>query len=474
MTEKSSSQANLLRIVATVAILAVGAGGLAWMVALGKPEAATVKPEARQNPLVETAPVTIQQKHLDIGVDGVVVPRREIVVAAEVGGQVIEKTDACEAGKYIRKGTLLVEIDPSDYKLEVRRLDMELAQAKVNVEELNVDKKNTQELITLAEDSLKLQQKEVARLEQLAKHKKKYVTESEMDGERRNELTARNALVTLQNQLRTIGVRRGSMEAARDLVQANLDKANLNLSRTRITSPIDGIVVRDSVELDAYLAPGTVVATIEDVSKCNVRCNLRMDDLYWVWNQPDVPGDLAQGATGRGYVLPATPATVVYTLGDWKYEWQGVLTRYDGIGLDETTRTVPCIVVVDRPNEVRRQGKPGTQQMRGPRALVRGMYVKVIIRPRLNTTLLRVPEEAIRPGERYNGLWCFRPQRTGADGDVEGRLQQVRVKVINVMDKEAVVLTVDGNLRVGDRVVTSPLVSPTENMPARRTSELKP
>ena len=464
--EKSSGLANIIRVVATVGILAVGFGGLALMIVLGQPEAKTVEPEEKHSPLVETALVGLQRESLDIDVDGVVVPRREIGVAAEVGGQVIEKTDDCEAGKYVREGTLLVRVDPRDYQLEVRRLDKELKQAQVSLEELDVEEKNTRELIALAKDGLELQKKELARLEVLAKRGDQYVTDSAMDTERRNVLTARNALVTLESQLRTTEARRGRLEAARDLVQANLDKANLNLSRTEIKAPIDGMIVKDSVELDAYLSPGTVIATIEDVSKCDVRCNLRMDELYWIWNQPHAEQPLERETSTRSYRLPPTPTTVIYRMGDRQYEWNGILRRYDGIGLDETTRTVPCIVVVDKPDKISEHGTDSGQALRGPTALVRGMYVELKIHTRPDASLLQVPTVAIRPGNKI-----FRVRG--------GILNIITVNVISVMGDLTVVTPKqqptlgkqDESLMPGDQVVVSQMPSVYNGMSVKARLE---
>ncbi|NLE38480.1 MAG: hypothetical protein GX621_10695 [Pirellulaceae bacterium] len=468
MAQESSTLANIARGLVALLILACGVAGMAAMVVYGTKEPPLVEPEPLRPPLVEVALVEPQEERLDIEVDGVVVPRREITVAAEVGGRVIGKSDVCRAGKFVRQGTLLIEIDPRDYDIEKRRLEEELKQAEATLEELHVEETNTQELVKLAEDALVLKRREIARLEKIAEQGKDYVTESQLDAERSNELVARNALVTLQNQLRSIQSRRGRLNAARDLVRANLEKAALSLERTRITAPIDGMIVRDFVEVDGYVAPGTMLAIIEDVSKSEVRCNLRMDQLYWIWNQgrnnetaPSVSG------TGQDYLLPPTESTIVYKLGEQEYLWSGTLARYDGIGLDETTRTVPCIVVVDKPNEVRQQGESSASPARGPRALVRGMYVKVVAHAQLDTRLLRVPERAVQPGERGNRVWAVRPDTSGSASPNEGLLDEIAVKVISVTDEDALVRVIEGNLAPGDHVVVSPMVSADEGMRVR-------
>ena len=50
--------------------------------------------------------------------DGVVVPFREIELAAEVAGRIVERDERCRAGNFVTQGTLLARIDPQDYQLE--------------------------------------------------------------------------------------------------------------------------------------------------------------------------------------------------------------------------------------------------------------------------------------------------------------------------------------------------------------------
>ncbi len=53
-----------------------------------------------------------------------------------------------------------------------------------------------------------------------------------------------------------------------------------------------------------------------------------------------------------GYALPQTPVSILYRIAgreDLVFQWEGHLSRYDGIGLDPQSRTVPCRITVDDP-----------------------------------------------------------------------------------------------------------------------------
>ena len=461
----------VVRTIIPLLILAVGIVGYMAIVKYCKTPPAPREAESDLPPAVRTMPVKEQNEGLTIDADGVVVPYREITLNAEVAGRLIKKANICRAGNYVTKGTLLMEIDPEDYELDVRRLEKEVEQAKTAMREVEVQSTNTESLLKLAQDSLELQTRELKRLEKL--QKKNVVTESELDEERRNELTARDAVVKLENQLRVYATQRDRFESAMELAQVQLERAKHDLSKTKITAPIDGMIIEDYVESDAYVNPGEKLVSMEDVSAVEVRCNLQMEDLFWIWGQkPPVKQQAAEaegtiaGNISRSYTPPPTPTSIIYTLGGRDYVWDGILTRYEGIGLDEATRTVPCTVVVSDPERVRVASHPGAEPQAngwtGKIALVRGMYVKLAIHAHPFQTLLNIPESALRPGNR---VWRVR----------DDRLSIVPVRVISTMDAGVTVEPVhEGDLVAGDRVVVGTLAIAEEGMQVREANENSP
>ena len=157
-----------------------------------------------------------------------------------------------------------------------------------------------------------------------------------------------------------------------------------------------------------------------------------------------------------------TPVTVGYSLAGRTYAWEGVLARYEGIGLDQDTRTVPCTVVVEDPSKFCRvvDGKKvDCQSRQSPSALVRGMFVKLFIHAHPQTPLLRIPELAMRPGNR---VWRVR----------DGKLSVVPIRVVSSMEKWAVIQPkIEGQLVSGDRVVVSPLAVVEEGMAVREQEQ---
>ncbi len=406
-------------------------------------------------PLVETVVVKPYQGGLDITIDGVVVPFREIDLSAEVSGRIAKKSEDCRAGRYVTRGTALIEIDARDYALEVERLTRELNQAAVTLEELDVEISNTQSLLKLSRAQLSLQRKELERQQSLAA--KRIVADSELDKVKREELAAINSSLTLDNQVLLLKTRRGRLESACDLWRSQLARANLDLDRTKISAPIDGVIIREMIEEDSYVQKGTSLAKLEDTSAVEVKCNLKMEELSWLWSQSPSQTSDAAGSPVRDYQIPPAPVTIGYQLGGHRYTWQGVLSRFDGIGVDERTRTVPCRVLVAEPREVR-DSADATARNVGPPALVRGMYVTVNVHAQPTVALLAIPQRAVQPG---NIVWQVS----------EGRLSVRRIHVADTADDRVLIYSDAAGVQPGMKLVCSPLAVATDGMVVRERSQ---
>ncbi len=441
MTERKTLLSTLYHLTALVTplvVLGLGVAGFFWLASFRR---APAREERHKSlPVVETVPVRLHDGGLDIETDGVVVPYREIQIAAEVDGQVVYKSPLCRAGKFVRADTLLLSLDPTDYQKEVERLKAELREAEASLKELDVDLQNTQSLLEIARAELELQRKNYARMEGL--FGRGVATDADLDQAKESLLTAQSNYQNLENQLRAKQTSRERLVAARDRTRSLLQKAQLDLKRTEIRAPVDGVVVQDLVEQGSFVRRGTTVVQFEDTSAVEVKCSLRVEEMAWIWAAARPNAD---GRTGPAspYEIPSLPASVVYTLNNRQYVWTGRLSRYEGIGMDERTRMFPCRVVVDRPTDVRLLESPdAVGPVAEPPALVRGMYVSVHIHVDPHATVFEVPERALQPGD-----WLGRVR--------DGKLRMVHVRTVDTQDDTALVLAPQDALRPTDRVVVS-------------------
>lgn len=435
----------LQRLAVGAMILGAGVGAFVWLSSM---KAAPEREEQRETrPLVETRPLEHLQSEFDIELDGTVVPQREITLAAEVSGEIIEKSPLCRAGNYVTEGTPVLVIDRQKHELEVRRLQSLVQQAQVDLQQIDVEQQNVGALIEIAERDVALKQREMQRIAGL--FSRSAAAEGERDTVEATLLLAQTTLQQLRNKRGLFPSQRARAEAELQLKRSELAAAEIDLAKTEIKAPISGMIVDAPVEFRQYVNPGTVLVKIEDTSVVEVSCSLRVEDLDWLWRCGHKSADCPKSSSEPCYEIPPAAARVIYRLGNRQYEWSGRLARYEGTGVDSKTRTVPCRVVVDQPRRAEKAG--------GPPALVRGMFVEVKLPVVAEERLLRVPHDAVRPnGEVFTVE--------------EGRLHAHQVEAARVLSDGLLVRAASGGLKLGDKLVMSPLSSGFEGMEVRERS----
>lgn len=221
-------------------------------------------------PAVEIVEVTAADHAVKIMTQGVVESARETMLAAEVGGRVMEISPAFKRGGTVKKGERLMQIDPADYRAtlaaaEVRRAEAELAleQEKARVQQAKLD------------------------WEKLGSGSKPL-----------------NPLVLREPYLAAAAASAASaVEAAA--------KARRDVERTEILAPFDAGVRSANAEVGAVVAPGTMVAELYASSDLEVRLPLSLEDF----------GFLDRDAQGM--------VTLKGNIGAEEYVWKAETVRVD-------------------------------------------------------------------------------------------------------------------------------------------------
>ena len=420
-------------------ILAGGTGGLFWLSTWNQPPVRVVAPS--QSPLVETQSAEAHTDSFPIRIHGVVVPFREVRMAAEVAGRIVAKADGLRGGRFVLAGTPLITIDPEPYQLEIEKLAHEARQATIERRRVTLETRSTSTLITLAEKRLLLATRELVRLDELAEMNAS--TQAERDRAERTVLESRVDLATLQSRRDELPLQQAGLRARSDLISSRKKGAALDLSRTQIVAPLDAIVTADLQEVGSYVEPGDHLLTLQDPSQFEVTCRLRSEDLFWLQESAEPSPDT--DALKAAFELPEVPATVTYETAGESFTWQGRLARADGSGFDATTRTLACRVVVDQP---RREADSG------PPALITGMFVEVQINVTPRTELLAIPRDALQPDGQ---VWVI----------TDGQLAVHRVRAIRVTESIVLLRADRTDITPGARVVVSTLPIAFDGMDVR-------
>ena len=513
---------SLGMIVQSVVSLLILAAGIYGYFLMGEPEVSKRPTNRGGITVVVTEVVASHQEGLKINLDGVVTPFRQIEIAAEVQGRISFKAENCRKGLEVNKGDVLIEIDPRDYELDVRRLEEELEQADAMIRELEVEIQTAENQKELTSQQLAIDSRQLDRNQRLSTTAA--ASQSELDVAKRAELITRNALQEITDKQNLLRQRLVRMESGKDLVRANLEKSNLALERTKIISPIDGVVVDESAEKDGYVQAGKPVVVIQDNSQLDVACKLHMRQMHWLWQSQEqrpgksvdsaatgkesderkrtasegadsaVSGQLPEASVGgspatandvlqdggvgiegspsgpdvsgqtRGYKFPRAEATITFQLGGTAYEWTGVLDRYDGAGMDSKTRMVPCRIHIDDPYKVtyRSLSDPTAKTALGaeqPPTLMTGMFVGVQVDANPPVPLIRVPQKAIHPGD---AVWIVK------DGELHRHVLKIATSAVD----DVIAYQEPMGLQAGDKIVVSPLAIPVDGMKVKEASQL--
>jgi RND family efflux transporter MFP subunit len=209
-------------------------------------------------PVVEVLAVERSAHQFPLESEGVVTTRRETILSAEMGGQIVKVHPRFEVGATFKVGDVIAEIDPVNYIAAV-------AQAKS----------------TVADANLALKQ-EKARGEQAARDWAKIG-----QGKVASEMVLRTPYLQ-------------SAEAKLAAAEAMLKKALEDLDRTMIKAPFDCRVRDVSLNLGATVAPGTRLGMIYDPNQVMVRLSFTMDDFAQIPEESeieltaDISGELHQ------------------------------------------------------------------------------------------------------------------------------------------------------------------------------------
>ena len=457
-----SERNETLKYVISAVILASGGLLMYVLYTLKTPPADQDSKELVQ--MVSTFEATPFSGQLDKVISGTVVPFREIRVAAEVSGNITTKYESFEAGNFVKKGTKLLEIDPTDYKLQLLTKEAEVEQSQKMLEETQQEITGAIRNIKLAENEYQLAQNDFKRNNRI----KSALSSAELDQSKRAVLTAQSALTTRKNTLDTLNARVRRLEAALALTKAQLERTKLSLDKTTVFAPDDGVIVREMVQKGDYVRAGDQLVMFEDISRSEVICNLTTSDLAWVRDNSPASAEFDNSSPDGNpesfsvYQLPKTNVSV-FDSSEPDFIWDGILERFDGIGRDESTRTIPCRITIENPI---------IDTTKGKRALVRGMYVKCRIQVQTSAEntkrgFLCFPSVALRPG---NFVWIVRDKK----------LKRLSVDVVDYTDrlvgneteKIVVVAENDDSLQQGDQIVTTPLSQPNDGVEVLLEDEL--
>lgn len=338
--------------------------------------------------LVQISTVSPARHRAIVHAMGTVMAAQEVSLQPQVSGRIIRLSPELIPGGHVKAGDVLVEIDPTEYRAVLERAEAELAGKQAESQSATW---------------------ELARLEGLDKINA--ANKKELDVARTAKLAS---------------------DAAVAAARASVNLARLNVERTTIRAPFNGVIAVKGVDVGAQVTPQTQLATLVGTDEYWVEVSVPVDRLSWI-TIPDTAGQ-----QGSSVVVHQNdnggPGT----------EWEGRVHRLRK-DLEPLGRMARLLVTVSDPLGLKSSSPKSVP-------LLIGSYVHVDIEGRELDDVVAISRSALRDGQR---VWLMNDRG------------ELVIREVDIAWRDRDTVLVQAGLAEGERLVTSDIATPIAGMPLR-------
>ncbi|MDP5142585.1 efflux RND transporter periplasmic adaptor subunit [Rheinheimera baltica] len=336
-------------------------------------------------PQADVAMVEQSPRQIIISSQGQVTAKNTLSLVSQVTGKIVAMHPEFADGGAINANDVIIQIEDIDYQLALIRAQATVANAQLEVEERAADKR---------------------------------VAETQLSGKGHSSL----ALKIPQKVL---------AEANLAAAKAELQQAKLNFNRTRVTLPYGSRVKQRLVGLNQYVVPGTELATLYSTDVAQVKISITDQQLALL----DLP--LGYSAAADDEPIPVTLSAI---LAQKTRYWQGRLVRLDA-ALDTDTQLIQGYVEIEQPYQLR-------PELGQTMPLAVGQYVKAEIIPLIQTSVLVIPDQALRAGGRVYVI-------------TDNKLD---IRTVDILHREDDQVLLNSGVSAGEKVAISPMHRAVQGM----------
>jgi len=274
------------QIIIPIAILAIGVVAFVGFSSMKKPP--EEKAEVDNTPIVAVENITVKSMGLEVSSYGIVKPKYETTIVAQVNGEIVELSDTFVRGGLVKKGQLLARIDPNDYHAALIDAEANMASARAALE------------------------KEVAQ-GKVAEREWKLITD-----------TSPTELSLRKPQL--------AQELARvKSAQAAVLRAERNLQRTEIKAPYDAMINNRTIGLGSFVSVGSEIGKLLGTAIAEVRLPVADNQLQFL---------IDQGQQAK--------VNLTGTFAGKEIQWQAQIARSEGV-VDNKSRMSYLVAEIQDP-----------------------------------------------------------------------------------------------------------------------------
>ena len=409
------TMSNAMKVALPLLVLALGAVSYAGLKAT-KPEVPSRPSQEKVWPVL-AAPVEFSDYKPEVRLYGETLAGRSVELRALVAGQVIETGPGLLAGGQVKKGDLLLRIDPFQYKGALDEAEAQLMEAKAELDEIEATIKSEQDALGHSKEQLVIAERDLSRAVPLVQ---RGAVSKKVADDRRMIVSERNQAVKLRvNNLAVQKAKAEQQQAKIVQLDWKVRQAKRHLEETELKAPFDAYVKNVNAELGRLLGVNDAVATLLDRDWMDARFTLS-DSQY---------GRIVT----EGETVIGRPIEVLWKVGSKELAYKAVIERVAA----EITSESGGVEVYARLTDPLK-----------PIPIRAGAFVEVQVFDRAYSNVARLPETAVYGGERVYVI-------------ADGRLSERKVELIGSAGDDVLVR---GAIAQGDRVVTTKLTNAGEGL----------
>ena len=316
---------------------------------VSSPEAKRRPPPAVNTINIEVETLGMQNIPIQLHAYGIVKPRTQSTLIAEVSGRVIVLSDKFRDGAFFKKDDVLLELDDADYLADIALAKADLATAEKDY------------------------QQELAQVEQ-----------AKEDWKRLNGNDKAPSLVLREPQ-------RKAAQSRVDSSKAKLTKAQLNYQRTKIKAPFDGRVLNKNIDLGQVVSANSKIGEIYATDAIEITLPIKNTELALI-NLPETYRTVSSSEQ--------QPAVQIQSSLYPQEFWNGKIIRTSS-SISDSTRQISVTALINDPYGPIALNRP---------PLKIGEYVTAKIQGKVLENAITIPNRAIYQGSyvylfRDNGVY---------------------------------------------------------------------
>ncbi len=226
--------------ISTALVAVAAAAGAAWWFARGSDSAVSYR----------TAPIERGALQAAVSSSGTVNPVRQVSVGSQVSGQITEML--VDFNSEVKSGQLIARIDPQSFEYKVHQASADLEAARAAVLNAQANVAAVMASVSKARLDADNAQRDLSRKQDLLTQA--FISQAEFENARNLAGTLGEVVKVAQAQLEVAKAQVASAQAVVRQREASLAQARVDLEHTQIRSPVDGIVIKRSVDVGQTVA----------------------------------------------------------------------------------------------------------------------------------------------------------------------------------------------------------------------------